>query len=78
MILLANKAYSADWLCRSIEAAGATPNIPSKANRRWRDCFSGTLYRERNRIERFFNKIKNWIKHYRRTASKNIPPAFSH
>jgi transposase len=30
-ILLADKAYDADWLRRSIEAAGAAPNIPSKA-----------------------------------------------
>jgi transposase len=33
-ILLADKAYDADWLRRSIEAAGAAPNIPSKLNRR--------------------------------------------
>jgi transposase len=55
-ILLADKAYDADWLRRSIEAAGAAPNIPSKVNRRWHACFSAVLYRERNRIERFLNK----------------------
>jgi len=65
-ILLADKAYDADWLRRSIEAAGAAPNIPSKVNRRWRACFSPVLYRQRNRIERFFNKIK----HYRRIATR--------
>jgi transposase len=65
-ILLADKAYDADWLRRSIEAAGAAPNIPSKANRRWRACFSGILYRDRNRVERFFNKLK----HCRRIATR--------
>ena len=65
-IVLADKAYDADWLRRAIEAAGAAPNIPSKANRRWRACFSKTLYRGRNRIERFFNKIK----HFRRIATR--------
>ncbi len=65
-ILLADKAYDADWLRRSIEAAGAAPNIPSKVTRRWRACFSGALYRERNRIERFFNRIK----HCRRIATR--------
>lgn len=65
-ILLADKAYDADWLRRSIESAGAAPNIPSKVTRRWRACFSGVLYRERNRIERFFNKIK----HCRRIATR--------
>lgn len=65
-VLLADKAYDADWLRRSVEALGAAPNIPSKANRRWRACFSAALYRQRNRIERFFNKIK----HYRRLATR--------
>jgi transposase len=65
-ILLADKAYDADWLRRCIEAAGAAPNIPSKVTRNWPACFSGVLYRDRNRIERFFNKIK----HCRRVATR--------
>ena len=65
-ILLADKAYDADWLRHSIETAGAAPNIPSKITRRWRACFSAALYRERNRIERFFNRIK----HCRRVATR--------
>jgi transposase len=58
-ILLADKAYDADWLRRSIEAVGAAPNIPSSVARRSCACFSAVLYRERNRVERFFNKIKH-------------------
>ena len=58
-ILLADKAYDADWLRRSIEAAGAAPNIPAKVTPRWRTCFSAVLYRERNRVEWFFNKTKH-------------------
>lgn len=65
-VVIADKAYDADWLRRSIEATGAVPNIPSKANRRWRACFSRVLYRERNRIERFFNRVK----HCRRIATR--------
>ena len=65
-IPLADKAYDADWLRRSIKAAGAAPNIPSKITCRWRACFSAVLYRERNRVERFFNKIK----HCRRIATR--------
>src|ERR1700676_3873179 len=65
-IVLADKAYDADWLRRSIEAAGAAPNIPAKLNRRWKPCFSPVLYRARNRIERFFNRIK----HFRRVATR--------
>jgi len=65
-IVLADKAYDADWLRRQIEAAGAAPNIPAKANRNWKPRFSAGLYRARNRIERFFNRIK----HFRRLATR--------
>jgi len=65
-IVLADKAYDADWLRRQIEAAGAAPNIPPMSHRRWKPCFSPVLYRARNRIERFFNRIK----HFRRLATR--------
>lgn len=65
-IVLADKAYDADWLRRQIEAAGAAPNIPPMGHRRWKPCFSPVLYRARNRIERFFNRIK----HFRRLATR--------
>ena len=65
-IVLADKAYDADWLRRQIEAAGAAPNIPPMVHRRWKPCFSPVLYRARNRIERFFNRIK----HFRRLATR--------
>lgn len=63
--MLADKAYDADRRRRRIEAAGAAPNIPSVVHRKWKACFSPALYRERNRIERFFNRIK----HFRRIAT---------
>jgi transposase len=65
-ILLGDKAYDADWLRRQIEAQGAAPNIPDKSNRKDKHCFSKTLYKERNLVERFFNKIK----HFRRIATR--------
>ena len=65
-ILLADKAYDADWLRDEIAPADAAPNIPFKSNRRWKGCFSPALYRERNRMERFFNRIK----HFRRVATR--------
>ncbi len=65
-VVLADKAYDADWIRDHIQAQGAAPNIPSKAKRKWRSCFSPVLYKERNRIERFFNKIK----HFRRIATR--------
>ena len=65
-IVLADKAYDADWLRRQIEAAGAAPNIPPMVHRRRKPCFSPVLYRARNCIERFFNRIK----HFRRLATR--------
>ena len=65
-VLLGDKAYDADWLRQRIEAQGAAPNIPDKSNRKEKHCFSKTLYKERNRVERFFNKIK----HFRRIATR--------
>lgn len=65
-VLLGDKAYDADWIRERIEAQGAAPNIPDKANRKHRHCFSKALYKERNHVERFFNRIK----HFRRVAMR--------
>lgn len=65
-VLLGDKAYDADWLRQRVEAQGVAPNIPDKSNRKERHCFSKALYKERNRVERFFNKIK----HFRRIATR--------
>lgn len=45
---------------------GAWANIPPKRNRKAPVCFSRDLYRARNLVERFFNKIKQ----YRRIATQ--------
>ena len=65
-VVLADKAYDADWMRAYIEAQGAAPNIPDRSNRKERHCFSRARYRERNRIERFFNRIK----HFQRIATR--------
>jgi transposase len=39
-IVLADKAYDSNAIRDLIERQGAVPNIPSKANRRWKSCFS--------------------------------------
>lgn len=44
---------------------GAWANIP-KSNRRDPICFSPYLYRARNQVERFFNRIKQ----FRRIATR--------
>ena len=64
--LIGDKAYDADSLIDTLNQRSITPVIPPKANRKVkRDC-DFALYRERNLIERFFNKIK----HYRAIATR--------
>jgi transposase len=65
-VVLADKAYDANWIRALIEQQGAAPNIPDRSNRKERHCFSKALYKERNRVERFFNRIK----HFRRVATR--------
>jgi len=57
-ILLADRGYDADWIRELARQQGAWANIPPKRNRKDPICFSPYLYRARNLIERFFNKIK--------------------
>ncbi|GLJ00250.1 hypothetical protein Sbs19_40670 [Sphingobium sp. BS19] len=49
--MLGDKAYDGNAIRDLIEAQGAVPNIPVESNRKWRPCFSKTLYRERNQVE---------------------------
>ena len=58
--MLADKAYDGNAIRDLIEAQGAVPNIPAKSNRKWKPCFSKSLYRERNQVERFFSKLKQF------------------
>ena len=65
-ILHGDKGYDSDAIRRQVEGKGAMPNIPPKANRRWKNCFSPVLYRSRNAIERMFCRLKD----FRRIATR--------
>lgn len=57
-MLLADRGYDADWIRELAMKKGAWANIPPKRNRSDSICFSPYLYRARNQVERFFNRIK--------------------
>ncbi|MEH2592168.1 transposase [Bradyrhizobium sp. AZCC 1721] len=57
-MLLADRGYDADWIRELAVKKGAWTNIPPKSNRSEPICFSSYLYRARNRVGRFFNRIK--------------------
>lgn len=65
-ILHADKGYDTNHIRRTVEAKGTMPNIPPKANRIWKNCFSPYLYRDRNAIERMFCRLKD----FRRIATR--------
>jgi transposase len=65
LYVVADKAYDSDPLRKQIRRQGAKPVIPSRANKRTRR-YDQTLYKLRNVIERFFNRVK----HYRRVATR--------
>jgi transposase len=65
-ILLADRAYDADGLRQSLKQRGAWANIKPMPNRKNIPAFSAFLYRQRNLVERFFNKLK----HFRAIATR--------
>jgi transposase len=58
MMLLADRGYDADWIRALASKRGVWANIPPRCNRNEPICFSPYLYRARNLVERFFNRIK--------------------
>lgn len=65
-VVIADKGYDADRVRAHIRAQGAIPNIPNRAHRKRKFRWKKTIYRERNQVERFFNKLKQ----FRRIATR--------
>ncbi len=65
-ILLADRGYDSDALRDQMAARGAWANIKPMPNRKNVPAFSGFLYRYRNLVERFFNRLK----HFRAVATR--------
>ena len=57
-MLLADRGYDADWIRELAIKKAHGPTFPPKSNRNDPICFRAYLYRARNLVERFFNKIK--------------------
>ena len=58
--LLADKAYDARDILKAVEDKKAKANIPNRANRLNPRPFDANLYKQRNIVERFFAKIKQY------------------
>lgn len=64
--LLADRAYDSDALRKTLAERGAWANVKSMPGRVNVPAFSSYLYRFRNLVERFFNKLK----HFRAVATR--------
>ena len=64
--LLADRAYDSDALRETLAGRGAKANVKPMPNRVNIPKFNKRLYKKRNLVERFFNKLK----HFRAIATR--------
>ena len=65
-VLLADRGYDSDALREKLAGQGARANIRPLEHRVIKPKFSPKAYKQRNLVERFFNKLK----HYRAIATR--------
>jgi transposase len=64
--IVADRAYDSDAVVEQIEALGVAAVIPSRSNRKLPRVIDREVYRQRNVIERWFGRLKN----FRRVATR--------
>ncbi|MFG1463758.1 IS5 family transposase [Xanthobacter sp. DSM 24535] len=72
-LMLADKGYDSDDVRVSLLLQGILPVIPPKANRKEAIACDFRAYKDRNRVERMFNKLKQ----FRRIATRYDKTAVS-
>ena len=64
--VIADKAYDGERLYAKVIAQGGDPVVPPRRHRTRQHRYDKALYKERNRVERFFSRLK----HCRRIATR--------
>ena len=64
--VIADRGYDARAVLNLIAARGGRGHIPTQRDRKVQRSVDPALYRQRNLIERFFNKLK----HFRKVATR--------
>lgn len=64
--LIADKGYDSLLFIEAMKHKGVTCIIPPRIHLREQRSYSKTLYKQRNKIERFFSKLK----HFKRIAMR--------
>ena len=59
-LMLADKGYDSDEVRASLLLKGILPVIPPKANRKEPIACDFRAYKDRNRVERMFNRLKQF------------------
>jgi transposase len=79
-VVIGDKGYDSDGLVAAIQAKGAEAVIPPKKNRKVRRECDQDRYKDRNLVERFFGKVKQYCRRvatrYEKTARNFL--AFVH
>lgn len=58
--VIADKGYDSNKILGFVHQQGAIAVIPPKSNRKHPQEYDRELYKQRNLIERAFNKLKHW------------------
>jgi transposase len=64
--LVADRGYDSRLIIDLVRRAGGEAHIPTQSNVKIQRSVDPALYRQRNLVERFFNKLK----HFRRIATR--------
>lgn len=65
-VVIGDKGYDSDKVVEAIEAKGAQAVIPPRRNRKVQRPYDTERYKDRNLVERFFSRAKQ----YRRVATR--------
>jgi transposase len=65
-VVIGDKGYDSDGLVEAIQASGAEAVIPPRRHRKVQRAYDRDRYKDRNLVERFFGKVKQ----YRRVATR--------
>jgi transposase len=59
-VLIADRGYDSNWFRDALSELEIEPCIPGRSNRKAPIPYNADLYKQRNRIERMFGRLKDW------------------
>lgn len=59
-VLIADRGYDSDWFREALTDQKISPCIPGRKNRKQPIQYDTERYKQRNRIERMFGRLKDW------------------